>query len=157
MAVASPAAADGVVVCDAKVKRIAQALRDKADTLTAREAERGRDALLAAVLACKPLRAGSSPRAQAPPPDGGTARRVEQGVDLDRQSLRAQQNVLTRPELREAERRLEAIERKAQSDPYIAREMQKIYEVDRSLSTINRPIPGSPTDSPRMVGPGDRH
>jgi|AGTN01.1.fsa_nt_gi hypothetical protein len=60
---------------------------------------------------------------------------------LDRQSLRAQQNVLTPQEQRRGEDRLDSIDRKAETDPRAAREMQRIYDADQSLSTINRPIP----------------
>lgn len=136
-----PARADGLVVCDAKIKRIAQALRDKAGTLTASEAERGREALTAAILACKPLRAGASPRAALPAGDDTTARRVRQGVDLDRQTLRAEQDRLTPSQVREAERSLDAIQRKARDDPAAAREMQRIHEVDRALQSMERPGP----------------
>lgn len=135
------AVADGVVVCDAKIKRIAQALRDKAATLTPGEAERGREALMAAILACRPLGSGTSPRVQAPAGDGGLRQRVEQGVDLDRQSLRAEQNRLYPAQTRDAERSLDAIRRRSASDPYAAREMQKIHDLDRALSTMERPGP----------------
>ncbi len=138
---AAPARADGVVVCDAKIKRIAKALRDKADTLTASEADRGREALYAAILACKPVRAGSSPRAAATAGDDTTARRVRQGVELDRQTLRAEQDRLTPSQVREAERSLDAIQRKARDDPAVAREMQRIHEVDRALQSMERPGP----------------
>lgn len=138
---AGPAAADGVVVCDAKIKRIAQALRDKADTLTPSEAERGREALMAAILACKPLRSGSSPRAQSPAAEDRLRGRVQQGVDLDRQSLRAEQDRLYPSQTREAERSLDAIQRKSATDPYAAREMQKIHDLDRALSTQDKPGP----------------
>ncbi|MEW5726203.1 MAG: hypothetical protein AB1918_00110 [Pseudomonadota bacterium] len=137
---AGPTAQAQLLVCDAKVKRIAQALRDKADTLTPSEAERGREALYAAILACKPLRSGSSPRAVAPAGgDEFTERRVRQGIELDRQTLRAEQDRLYPSQVREAERSLRAIER--QSDPGIAREMQKIHEVDRALQSMERPGP----------------
>lgn len=64
-------------------------------------------------------------------------------TNLDRQSLRAQQNVLTPRELRQGETRLDAIDRKAKTDPRAARDMQRIYDADQSLSTVNRPIPNS--------------
>lgn len=86
--------------------------------------------LLFAVLAALPL----ATRAEDPPKPDTT---------LDRQSLRAQQNVLKPRELNEGEDRLDAIDRKAQTDPRAARDMQRIYEADQSLSTINRPIPNS--------------
>ncbi|MBC7951501.1 MAG: hypothetical protein H7Z12_06710 [Rhodospirillaceae bacterium] len=101
--------------------------------------------LLAAVLILLPLAAHAATNDDQRP-----------DTTLERQSLRSQQNVLTRPEEREGERRLDAIDRKAQTDPRAARDMQRIWEADRSLSTINRPIPGGPV-SPSLVGPGDRN
>lgn len=59
----------------------------------------------------------------------------------DRQSLRAQQNVLTPQEQRHGEDRLDTIDRKAKTDPRAARDMQRIYDADQSLNTLNRPIP----------------
>lgn len=44
-------------------------------------------------------------------------------TQLDRQSLRARQNALTPEEQRRGEDRLDAIDRKAQTDPRAAREM----------------------------------
>lgn len=79
---------------------------------------------------------------------------------LDRQSWRAQQNVLNPAERREGERRLDAIDRKARTDPRAARDMQRIWEADRALGTLNRPGPGPQPPvtpgSPSLVGPGDR-
>ncbi len=136
------------VTCDAKVKRIADNLRH--EPMSPDQAERARQALYAAIDQCRPLSSGSAPhrtaeREPAPPPD----------TRIDRQSLRAQQNVLTPSEQREGERRLDAIDRKAATDPGVAREMQRIYQADQALSTNNRPIPGSPPGS-SLVGPGDR-
>ncbi|MBC7908152.1 MAG: hypothetical protein H7Y60_15605 [Rhodospirillaceae bacterium] len=75
---------------------------------------------------------------------------------LERQSLRSQQNVLTLPELREGENRLDAIDRKGKTDPRAARDMQRIWEADRALSTTNRSIPGG-LANPGLVGPGDKN
>lgn len=74
----------------------------------------------------------------------------------ERQDLRLKQNVLTAPELRAGERRLDAIQGKAQTDPYAAQQMLQIYKTDQSLATVNRPIPGG-APSPGLVGPGDKH
>lgn len=72
---------------------------------------------------------------------------------LERQSWRAQQTILTPAERREGERRLDAIDLRAKSDPRAARDMQRIWEADRALGTQNRPGPGGPS----LVGPGDRN
>lgn len=77
-------------------------------------------------------------------------------TNLERQSWRAQQNVTSPAEQREGERRLDAIDRRAQTDPRAARDMQRIWDADRSLNTINRPIPGG-SPNPSLVGPGDRN
>jgi len=164
------AMAQGRVTCDVKVKRIADNLRH--EPMSPDQAERARQALYAAIDQCRPAgsgsaaaRSSSAERETRPAPD----------TRLDRQSLRAQQNVLSPSELREGERRLDAIDRKAQTDPGVAREMQRIYEADQSLATINRPIPGAPgtlsqggpshvgpsqggpsVPGPSLVGPGDR-
>lgn len=144
------AQAQGMVACDAQAMRIVKNLRD--EPMTPDQAERARQALYAVIEKCRPLSSGSS-----------TARREHLSQDgappdtgLERQSWRAQQNVLSPGERREGERRLDAIERKAQSDPRAARDMQRIWDADRSLNTINRPIPGGPVN-PSLVGPGDRN
>lgn len=150
------AQAGGLVVCDAKVMRIMRALKEKGDTLTPQEQETARRALFKAISECRPWRSSHPGRAEAPPDGGGEQRqRVMQGAQQDRQSLRLQQDVLTDAEMREGDRRIDAIERKAQTDPYAAREMQKIWELDQSRATVNRPIPGGP-DTPSLVGPGER-
>ena len=77
-------------------------------------------------------------------------------VEAERQDLRLKQSVLTPPELREGERRLDAIQGKAQTDPYAAQQMLQIYKTDQNLATTNRAIPGG-APSPGLVGPGDRH
>lgn len=139
------------VTCDDRILRIVHNLRH--EPMTPDQAERARQALYAAIEKCRPLSSG-----RAAVPSTSTPARDERRPDtsLERQSLRAQQNVLTAPELREGERRLDSIDRKAQTDPRAARDMQRIWEADRSLSTINRPIPGGPTN-PSLVGPGDRN
>lgn len=78
---------------------------------------------------------------------------------LDRQSWRAEQNRLSPSEQRAGERRMDAIDRKAQTDPRAARDMQRIWDADRSLNTINRPPNSMPTKpgSPSLVGPGDHN
>ncbi|HLO78493.1 MAG TPA: hypothetical protein VK196_18715 [Magnetospirillum sp.] len=138
------------VACDAKVTRIVRNLRS--EPMTADQADRAREALYAAIEKCRPLHSGSS---------GARRDRLSQGepppdTTLERQSWRAQQNALGPAERREGERRLDAIDRKAQTDPRAARDMQRIWEADRSLNTINRPIPGGPAN-PSLVGPGDRN
>ena len=148
------AQAGGRVVCDAKVMRIVRALREKADRLTPQEQDTARRALFKAISECRPLRSSHTARTQ-PPPAGDERRRVLDGVQQDRQSLRLRQDVLTDAELREGDRRIDAIERKAATDPYVAREMQKIWQLDESRATVNRPIPGGP-DAPSLVGPGER-
>lgn len=150
------AQASSVVICDSKVKRMVDTLRKRAGTMTAAESERAHEALYAAITRCRPLATSHRAAGSRPEPEAAPDSRLGQGLDLERQSLRAQQNVLSAPELREGERRLDAIERKAQTDPRAARDMLRLYEADRSLSTINRPIPGGP-DTPSMVGPGDRY
>lgn len=147
--------AEGMVACDARVMRIVKNLR--AEPMTPEQAERARQALYAAVEKCRPLSSGSS-----------TARHEALGqsesrpdTTLERQSWRAQQNVLNPAEQREGERRLDAIDRKAQTDPRAARDMQRIWEADRALGTMNRPPPGGPAPltpgTPSLVGPGDRN
>lgn len=148
---APSALAQGMVACDARAMRIVKNLRD--EPMTPDQAERARQALYAVIEKCRPLSSGSSTaRRERLSQDGGTA----PDTNLDRQSWRAQQNVLTPAERREGERRLDAIDRKAQTDPRAARDMQRIWDADRSLGTINRPIPGGPTN-PSLVGPGDRN
>lgn len=73
-------------------------------------------------------------------------------TQLERQSWRAQQTILNPAERREGERRLDAIDHRAQSDPRAARDMQRIWEADRALNTLNRPGAG-----PSLVGPGDKN
>jgi hypothetical protein len=75
--------------------------------------------------------------------------------DQAREDLRVQQDRLYPSELREGERRLDAIQERARTDPRAARDMQRIYDADHSLSTINRPIPGG-QPTPGLVGPGER-
>lgn len=65
-------------------------------------------------------------------------------TNMDRQTLRSQQRVLTPQEQSQGEQRLDQIDRKARTDPRAAREMHDIYKADQSLSTINRPIPPGP-------------
>lgn len=154
------AQANGTVACDARILRIVENLRH--EPMTPDQAERARNALYAAVEKCRPLPRGSSSYGAMTAPagrDSGDTRKPD--TQLERQSLRAQQNVLSPSELREGERRLDSIERKAQTDPGAARDMQRIWEADRSLSTINRPIPGGSDNpslvGPSLVGPGDRN
>lgn len=149
-AVPVAAQAQNLVTCDARVMRIVKNLRD--EPMTPDQAERARQALYAAIEKCRPVSSGTS-----------TARRLNssQGepspdTTLERQSWRAQQNTMSPAEQREGERRLDAIDRKAQTDPRAARDMQRIWEADRSLNTINRPIPGGPSN-PSLLGPGDRN
>lgn len=154
---AAPAAswAQGTVACDARVMRIVKNLRD--EPMTPDQAERARQALYAAIEKCRPLSSGAStarrdqPTKGGPPPD----------TTLERQSWRAQQSVLNPAEDREGEGRLDAIDRKARTDPRAARDMQRIWEADRALGTLNRPPPGGPAPlspgSPSLVGPGDRN
>lgn len=165
----SLAMAQGRVTCDVKVKRIADNLRR--ESMSPDQAERARQALYAAIDQCRPVGSGTAA------PRRSAERETQPAPDtrLDRQSLRAQQNVLGPSELREGERRLDSIDRKAQTDPGVAREMQRIYEADQSLATINRPIPGAPgtlsqggpshlgpsqggpsVPGPSLVGPGER-
>jgi hypothetical protein len=80
---------------------------------------------------------------------------VEQETERARQDLRLRQNVLHPNELREGERRMDAIRDRARTDPRAADDMRRILDADRSLSTINRPIPGG-QPSPGLVGPGER-
>lgn len=88
--------------------------------------------------------------------DGG--REVVDRAESQRRDLRAQQNVLTRPESNQADRRLDAIENRARTNPGAAQDMLRIYQQDQSLNTINRPIPGAPPpQAGGMVGPGDKH
>lgn len=150
VAAPSVALAQGTVACDAKVMRIVKNLRD--EPMTPEQAERARQALYAAVEKCRPLSSGSS-TAHRPTLSQGEA---PPDTTLDRQSWRAQQNVLTPGEQREGERRMDAIDRKAQTDPRAARDMQRIWEADRSLGTVNRPIPGG-SPNPSVVGPGERN
>lgn len=153
---AVPADAAQSVACDAKVMRIVKNLRH--EPMTPDQAERARQALYAAIEQCRPLSAGSSTA-------GPRAPRLSQGeatpdTHLDRQSWRAQQHQLNPAETREGERRLDAIDRKAQSDPRAARDMQRIWEADRALGTMNRPSSGPAPQmpgNPSLVGPGDRN
>jgi hypothetical protein len=140
------------VACDARIQRIVQNLRN--EPMTPEQTERARQSLYTAIEKCRPLSSGQAVRSSDAAPPSSDGRRSD--TSLDRQSLRSQQNVLTLPEQREGERRLDAIDRKAQTDPRAARDMQRLYQADQSLSTINRPIPGGPV-SPSMVGPGDRN
>ncbi|MCR6629783.1 MAG: hypothetical protein NVV74_06865 [Magnetospirillum sp.] len=145
-----PAWGQAAVACDGKIMRIVKNLRD--EPMTPDQAERARQALYAAIEKCRPLSSGghAAPRqriSQDEPPPSTT---------LERQSWRAQQNTMSPAEQREGERRLDAIDNKAQTNPGAARDMQRIWEADRSLNTINRPIPGG-SDNPSLVGPGDRH
>lgn len=151
-----PAMAETMVACDDRVLRIVKTLRS--EPMTPDQAERARQALYAAVEKCRPLSSGSSTArrerlSQGEPPP--------QSTTLERQSWRNQQSVLNPAEQREGERRLDAIDRKAQSDPRAARDMQRIWEADRSLGTINRPSPGGAQPqtpgNPSLVGPGDRN
>lgn len=88
--------------------------------------------LLAALLFLVPLGGHASTSGEDRRPDTGQA-----DTRQDRQSLRAQQN-LPLSELREGERQLDSIDRKAQTDPRTARDMQRIWQADRSLAEINR-------------------
>jgi hypothetical protein len=130
------AQAGGQVVCDVKVMRLVHTLKDKAEDMSPQELDTARRALYKAISECRPLRAShpSSRRG-----DSGEAaeqrRKIEDTVEQDRQSLRMQQHMLTRPELSEGERRLDDIRQKAQTDPYAARQMQQQYQIDHSLST----------------------
>ncbi|MGE5505013.1 MAG: hypothetical protein ACM31L_11375 [Actinomycetota bacterium] len=72
-----------------------------------------------------------------------------------RQDLRVEQDRLHPSELREGERRLDAIRERGRTDPGTADAMRRIYEADHSLATINRPIPGG-QPTPGLVGPGER-
>lgn len=155
MAAAWPAQAAQNVACDAKVMRIVHNLRH--EPMTPDQAERARQALYAAIEQCRPLSSGSA---------GARRERLSQtepapDTRLERQSWRAQQNVLNPAETREGERRLDAIDRKAQTDPRAARDMQRIWEADRALGTMNRPGPGGQPPqmpgNPSLVGPGDRN
>lgn len=140
------AQAGGRVICDVKVMRLVHTLKDRAGDMSAQELDTARRALYKAISECRPVGSSHSGGGANPAADPGAEgrKRVQEGVAQDRQSLRMQENVLTKPELREGETRLDSIHNKAQTDPYIAREMQKQWQVDQSLSTINRPIPGSP-------------
>lgn len=140
------------VACDARIQRIVQNLRT--EPMTPEQTERARQALYAAIDKCRPLSSGQAASSSRTAPPASEVRRPD--TTLERQSLRAQQNVLTLPEQREGEQRLDAIDRKAQTDPRAARDMQRIWEADRSMATINRPIPGGPVN-PSLVGPGDRN
>lgn len=82
-------------------------------------------------------------------------RGLEQEVERSRQDLRVRQNVLHPNELREGERRMDAIRERARTDPRAADDQRRILDADRSLSTINRPIPGG-QPTPGLVGPGER-
>lgn len=155
LAVLPGGASARTVACDARVMRIVKNLRD--EPMTPDQTERTRQALYTAIEQCRPLSTGSS-----------TARRQSlsqaeptPATTLDRQSWRAQQNVLNPAERHEGERRLDAIDRKAQTDPRAARDMQRIWDADRALGTLNRPSPGggAPTSpgNPSLVGPGDRN
>lgn len=150
LTIPGPVLAQGTVACDARIQRIVRTLRH--EPMAPDQAERARQALYAAVEKCRPLSSGSA-AARRQTVGQGEAR---PDTTLDRQSWRAQQNVLSPAEQREGENRLDAIDRKAQTDPRAARDMQRIWEADRSLNTINRPIPGG-APTPSLVGPGDRN
>lgn len=153
MLLPATALADGTVACDARVKRIVTNLRH--EPMSPDQAERARLALYDAIDRCRPLtttRHGGSP-APAQSRSGGAPM---PSTTLERQSWRAQQNSLSPAERREGEARLDAIDRKARSDPQAARDMQRIWEADRSLNTINRATPGGAA-SPSLSGPGDRN
>jgi hypothetical protein len=139
-----PALAEPTVVCDGRIMRIVKNLRD--EPMTPEQADRARQALYAAVEKCRPQSSGH-PAARSPRFSQNDSRPSTQ---LERQSWRAQQGTLSPAEQREGERRLDAIDRKAQTDPRAARDMQRIWEADRSLNTLNRPGGSS------LVGPGDR-
>lgn len=130
------AQAGGQVICDVKVMRLVHTLKDKAEGMSAQELDTARRALYKAISECRPLRA-SHPSARTS--DGSDAaeqrKKIIDTAEQDRQSLRMQQNMLTRPELHEGERRLDAIQHKSQTDPYAARQMQQQYQIDQSLST----------------------
>lgn len=145
-----PAAAQSVA-CDIKVVRMVHNLRH--EPMTPEQTERVRAALYAAIEQCRPLTA-STPVDRPSSGRHRTGERDGAGPDtrLERQSWRAQQGVLSPGETREGERRLDAIDRKSQSDPRAARDMQRIWEADRALNTLNRPGSG-----PSLVGPGDRN
>jgi hypothetical protein len=76
----------------------------------------------------------------------------------DRQDLRLRQTqrTLSRPEEREGERRLDAIQQRAQTDPRAAGDALHILDADKSLATVNRPIPGGPRN-PGLAGPGEKY
>jgi hypothetical protein len=141
---AGPVRAESVVACDGRVMRIVKNLRS--EPMTPDQAERARQALYAAIEKCRPL----SSHAQAPRSQRLSQSDTPPSTQLERQSWRAQQGSLSPAEQREGERRLDAIDRKAQTDPRAARDMQRIWEADRSLNTLNRP------GGPSLVGPGDR-
>lgn len=154
LALATPLAAHGqTVACDARVKRIVNNLRH--EPMTPDQAERARQALYAAIDKCRPLGSGAGAR------DRERLSQSEAAPDtrLDRQSWRAEQSQLSPSEQREGDRRMDAIDRKAQTDPRAARDMQRIWDADRSLNTINRPPNPMPTTpgSPSLVGPGDHN
>ncbi|HTH16511.1 MAG TPA: hypothetical protein VL974_07655 [Magnetospirillum sp.] len=152
LALPLPAAAQGTVVCDAKVMRIVKNLRD--EPMTPDQTERARQALYAAIEKChSPSSSHYGASRQNLSQDNTPA---APSTQLERESWRAQQNVLSPAEQREGERRLDAIDRRAQTDPRAAQDMKRIWDADRSLNTINRPIPGGPSN-PSLVGPGDRN
>ena len=100
-------------------------------------------------------RVGSStPPASEPRPDMVTPDPVP--TDLERQSLRGYQGTLSPSELREGDRRLDAIQRQATTNPSQAKSMMQIFQQDRALSTVNRPVGNiapPPLGTPSLLGP----
>jgi hypothetical protein len=112
--------------------------------------------IMAALLASLPVQgADRPPEAQAQQSHEDYRRGIEQEVERSRQDLRLRQDVLHPNELREGERRMDAIRERTRTDPRAADDMRRILDADRSLSTINRPIPGG-QPTPGLVGPGER-
>lgn len=138
----SLAQAGGQVICDVKVMRLVHTLKDKAEAMSAQELDTARRALYKAISECRPMRSShSSSRSAAQIAADSDGQKVIDTAEQDRQSLRMQQNDLTKPQLREGERRLDAIEHKARTDPYTAREMQKLNQIDQSRTPAPRPPP----------------
>lgn len=76
--------------------------------------------------------------------EAGEKRDLRDAVRQDRQSLRVRQSDLKRSDINRAEDRLDAIERKAQSDPAAAQEMLRLHEADQRLLENMRPGPNDP-------------
>lgn len=78
-------------------------------------------------------------------------------VNLERQLLQNSSGRLSPTDMRESERRLDAIERQAERNPAQADSMMRIYQQDQSLSNINRSTaPAAPSSSfskPSPLGP----